>query len=162
MLSTTKIFVRVSIFVALLVTLIAITTQPVSAAENKNAKQIKLKIDGPYGIVLMEVHGDNQWGNSAYWPEKSSLYPYSEKPYKCEYGAIAPQCPGELITKDYWWQSKVSPVRIDFQVYIKIPLDKKLITKTCYMNIDEKSWFDTVTATYHVSEDRLEGCINSN
>lgn len=148
----------------MLAVLILTSSQSAFAAENKNAKQIRLKINGAYALVSMDVFGYNQSDTRTYWPPRGYFgYTYSTTPpypYTCNYGENAKGCPTEMTTKGYWWTGIAT---INFTVYPTItlpqvyPFKDGLKKVSCTMPIDEKAWGDTLTLTFDAGSNSASG-----
>ncbi len=164
-----KNYIKISFIFSMLAILILTSNQSAFAAQNRNAKQVQLNINGIYAIVSINVYGDNQWGNRTYWPPKDPNAFYLQTlpgsapiyPYTCKYGESASNCPKQMKTTGYWWTGIVT---INFEVYTTLPLpqqvgpfQKSLKKVSCTMPIDEKAWGDTLTLTFDAGSNNASG-----
>ncbi len=153
---------KISIVISMLIILIVTSSQSAFAAGN--AKQVRLKVNGVYAIVSMDVAGYNQSGNRTNWPPRGYFYyTYSNTPpypYICQYSGNANGCPTEMTTTGYWWTGIVT---INFTVYPTItlpqvyPFQNGLKKVSCTLPIDGKAWSDTLTLTFDAGSNNSSG-----
>lgn len=126
--------------VAVIIGVLAVPASASPAAQDSGAKQLRFKVTDGYTIVDLSVSGTNQY----------HVTPSTPWIHKCEYGAIS-VCPTEVVTKNWWWTDLAS---IHFKLAHRWAPNTDKLTGSCYVEIDEDSWWDTITVTYNVKTGR--------
>jgi hypothetical protein len=114
-------------------------------AGGSNGQQIELKASGINEVIsYMRVSGMNQNGN------------YVSKEWTCgddwqdiEHVSM-PQCPGSMLTRDYWW---VGPVQVEYHVVDRFAnyAPSSLVQGSCMVDVPKDAWGDRVSLTVNAA-----------